>query len=306
MHTLIYGAGAVGGYFGARLHQAGAAVTFLARGTQLTALAEHGLRLNSVDGDYRAPSINTVARLADAPPADLVLLCVKGHDTPAAARDLAAHLPPHGRVVCLQNGLGHLDILAEALGRDRVIPATVFIGARVTAPGVIHHSAAGFVRAGKDPEGSDPEIDRVVGFLADHGVAITASPRIRLDMWKKLLWNLGFNGPSALSGATVGQMTATPGVAWLIRGLIAEAVAVGRANGMNLPDELVTKTAGQTKGLERFKTSMLQDVEAGRAIENDAFYGHILRIANGCETPLTQMMHDTLALRFPPPASAAG
>jgi 2-dehydropantoate 2-reductase len=166
---------------------------------------------------------------------------------------------------------------------------------------VIHHSAAGFVRAGRDPNGIDPAVTRVIDFLDAHGMNITTSSTIRLDMWKKLLWNVGFNGPSALTGATVGAMAAHPGVVWLIRGLIAEAVRAGQAEGMALDDTLVDKTLGQTRGLDDFKTSMLQDVEANRPIENEPFYGYLLTLAgrHNLELPLTRVLHDTLALRFP-------
>ncbi|MBI5136800.1 MAG: 2-dehydropantoate 2-reductase [Nitrospirae bacterium] len=300
MRVLIYGAGAVGGYFGARLQEGGADATFVARGNQLAALRTHGIRLDSVNGAYKAP-VRAVPRLADAPPADLVLLCVKGHDLRAATIDLAANLGPDAVVMPLMNGVGHLDTLREALGAGRVIAATVFIGARVAEPGVIRHSAAGFVRAGRDPDGVDPVVTRVVDFLDAHGMNITTSRTIRLDMWKKLLWNVGFNGPSALTGATVGAMTPLPGIAWLIRGLIAEAVRAGQAEGMALDDALVEKTCAQTQGLDDFKTSMLQDVEAGRPIENEPFYGYLLTLAgrHHIALPLTRMLHDALALRFP-------
>jgi len=299
MRILVYGAGAVGGYFGGRLAEAGAEVTLLARGTQLDALRAHGLTLNSIDGDWSG-KLPTVAAADQAPAPDLVLLCVKGHDTGAAAADLARVLPPHGQVVSLQNGIDNVRVLEQALGPGRVIAATVFIGARVTSPGVIRHTAAGFMRAGRYPDGSSPEVTRAVEFLALHGVKAALSSDIRRDMWKKLLWNVGFNGPSALTGATVGEMLETPGISWLIRGLIAEAVAVGRASGVALNDDLVDKTFAQTQNLGRFKTSMLQDVEAGRRIENGPFYGFLLREGetHGVDTPLIRMTHDALELAF--------
>lgn len=314
VNTLIYGAGAVGGYFGGRMVQAGADVTFLARGPQLEALSTRGLTLRSVDGDFHTP-VRAVADLADAPPPDLVLLTVKAHDTAAAAADLARHLPPRARVVSLQNGVRNPVVLAETLGAERVIAATVFIGARVASLGVVAHTAAGFVRAGRYPEGTSAAVREVVAFLGAHGVPVTESPRIRRDLWRKLLWNAGFNGPSALTGATVGAMTARPGVRWLIRGLVAEAAAVAAAEGIDLPPDVVERTCGETEGLDDFKTSMLQDAEAGRPLEREAFYGHPAREGErlGVPTPLLAMVDDALALRFPaparrspPPASGAG
>jgi 2-dehydropantoate 2-reductase len=302
VRTLVYGAGAVGGYFGARLVEGGADVTFLARGRQLAALSATGLTLVSVDGDFFA-RVRTVARLADAPPPDLVLLCVKAHDTPAAARDLARTLPGDALVVSLQNGVENPGILADALGPDRVVAATVFIGARVAAPGIIHHTAAGTLRAGRYPEGTAPHVAKVIDFLKAHGLKAKESRTIRRDLWQKLLWNAGYNGPSALTGATVGAMAARPGIVWLIERLVAETAAVGRRAGVDLPDDAEARALAQTEGLSDFKTSMLQDVEAGRPVEREAFYGVVVREGErlGVETPLARMVGDALALRFEGP-----
>ncbi|MDH4230066.1 MAG: 2-dehydropantoate 2-reductase [Nitrospirota bacterium] len=300
MHTLIYGTGAVGGYFGGRLAQGGGKVTFLARGMQLTALSKAGLRVTSVDGDF-AVKVNAVENLSEVEDPDLVLLTVKAINTRTAAQDLAANLPPGTMVMSLQNGIENVEILAEALGAERVIAATVFIGANVAAPGVVRHTAAGFIRAGRYPEGSDPRILQVIKFLADKGLNIKETNDIRSDMWKKMLWNLGFNGPSALTGGTVGDMIARPGIAWLIRWLIAEGAQVARAAGVDMPEGVEDATFAQTKGLNDFKTSMLQDVEAGRRIENDPFYGFLSREGSrhGVSTPLTTMVRDALSLRYP-------
>jgi 2-dehydropantoate 2-reductase len=302
VRTLVYGAGAVGGYFGARLVEGGADVTFLARGRQLAALSATGLTLVSVDGDFFA-RVRTVARLADAPPPDLVLLCVKAHDTPAAARDLARTVPGDALVVSLQNGVENPGILADALGPDRVVAATVFIGARVAAPGIIHHTAAGTLRAGRYPEGTAPHVTKVIDFLKAHGLKAKESRTIRRDLWQKLLWNAGYNGPSALTGATVGAMAARPGIVWLIERLVAETAAVGRRAGVDLPDDAEARALAQTEGLSDFKTSMLQDVEAGRPVEREAFYGVVVREGErlGVETPLARMVGDALALRFEGP-----
>lgn len=300
VRTLIYGTGAVGGYYGGRLLASGAAVTFVARGAQLAALQSDGLRLISVDGDYQGP-VTAVGSIRDAPPADLALCCVKAGDTRAAAADLARHLPHTALVVSFQNGVENVEILARELGTERVLAATLFIGARVQSPGVIRHSAAGQVRLGHYPDGTSDAAQKVVVFMKAHGIKVTESQNIRLDLWKKLLWNVGFNGPSALSGKTVGQMLADADVSARMQALIHEAAAAGRAAGVDLPDGIEETTFGQTRNLDDFKTSMLQDVEAGRPIENDAFYGCVMRTgsAHGIDTPVTRQVHDELARRYP-------
>jgi 2-dehydropantoate 2-reductase len=299
--VLVYGAGAVGAFFGGRLARAGADVTFLARGAQLAALRDHGLTVHSVEGDFALP-VRAVGRLEDAPDPDLVLLAVKAHDVPAAARALVERLGPGARVMSLQNGVESPLLLGAVLGPERVIAATAFIGARVEAPGVVAHTAAGMIRAGRYPEGTSETVEGVAAFLADHGVRITVSPRIRRDLWRKLLWNVGFNGPSALTRATVGRMLGRAGVFWLIRGLVTEAAAVARAEGIDLPFDVVERTCGETEGLADFKTSMLQDVEAGRPVERDPFYGFLEREGErlGVDTPLASLVNDALALLFEP------
>jgi len=244
--------------------------------------------------------VRVVGHLQDATPPELILLAVKGHDTQAAATDLAHHLENDTQVVALQNGSGHIATLQEALGPRRVMAGTVFIGAQVSAPGVIRHSAAGFIRLGRYPHGGDPDLTQVVTWLADHDIRVTESATIAVDMWKKLLWNVGFNGPSALSGATVGAMLDQPGVAGLIQRLITEAAAVARADGVPLKDGIEDKTFAQVKGLADFKTSMLQDVLAGRPIENEPFYGFLLQEGEklAIPTPSIRLVHDLLALRF--------
>ena len=276
MRVLVYGAGAVGGYFGGRLAQSGADVTLLARGAHLTALQMHGITLHSVDGDFQGP-VQAVAQLQDAPPPELVLLCVKAHQTGQAAAQLAGWLPAGCPVLPLQNGLGHLQVLARQLNQPRLVAACVFIGARVGAPGVIDHTAAGLIRLGTDPTGVDAHAEAVARFLSSCNIKVKTSPTIRRDMWKKLLWNVGFNGPSALAGATVGELLASPEQTVLIRSLMAEAAAVASAEGHDLGPEIVERTFAQTEGLNDFKTSMLQDREAGRPLESDAFYGHLVR-----------------------------
>lgn len=300
MHTVIYGTGAVGGYYGGRLLAGGADVTFVARGAQLAALQTDGIRLLSVDGDFSG-KVTAVGSLKEARPADLVLCCVKAGDTKSAAADLARQLPKQALVVSFQNGVENPNILAEKLGAKRVLAATLFIGARVERPGVIRHSAAGFVRLGRYPEGTSPQAQAVVAHLKNHGIKVTESTNIRIDLWKKLLWNVGFNGPSALSGKTVGQMLADDAVSTQMQALIGEAAAAGRAAGVDLPDGIEATTFGQTQNLDNFKTSMLQDVEAGRSIENDAFYGCVIRTGKryGVDTPVTHAVHDELARRYP-------
>jgi 2-dehydropantoate 2-reductase len=163
------------------------------------------------------------------------------------------------------------------------------------------------VRAGHYPEGTSDAAREVVAFLADHGVTAKESRRIRRDLWRKLLWNVGFNGPSALTRSPVGAMVAREGVRWLIRGLVAEAAAVAAAAGIDLPDDAVDDTCGQTEGLDDFRTSMLQDVDAGRPVEREPFYGFLAREGDrlGVPTPLARMVNDALALLFEGPNGSA-
>jgi len=141
MDVLVMGAGALGGYFGGRLAEAGHRVTFVARGAQLQALRQRGLKIESPAGNLEIPKVHAIADPAECAHADIVLFLVKAFDVDAAAKMLGSCLSPTTAVVTLQNGVSAPSRLGEIIGHDRVIPGVAFIPAEVRSPGVVRHNA---------------------------------------------------------------------------------------------------------------------------------------------------------------------
>jgi 2-dehydropantoate 2-reductase len=295
MHVLVYGTGAVGGYFGARLATGGHEVTLVARGANLAALRADGLRVHlaPTNETLRVHPIRAVERPADAPPADLVLVCVKSYDTVAAADALRPVVRPDTVVLSLQNGVENETILAERLGLPPLLVGLTRIGVELTAPGTVLYSGRGEIIFG-EPDGTEsPRTRRLADAFAAAGIPNQLRRDVLVTAWEKLAWNAGFNAVSTLTDATVRQVLDRPAARDLVVRAMEEvdAVAVGlgipvrrRRTQVVLDDSL--------SGLPDFPTSMLQDRRRGRRLEHDAINGAVVRAAGrvGVAVPVNAML----------------
>jgi 2-dehydropantoate 2-reductase len=294
---VIVGAGAIGAYVGARLARAGQDVTLFARGAQLRALAERGIRVRAADGDFEVrPAV--ADRLETIGPADVVLLGVKAHSLPELAPRLAPLLGPDTVVVSMQNGVpwwffqgfgGDLEglrlervdpggLVAAAIAPGRIVGAIVYVSAAIEAPGVVRHHEGARISLG-EPDGSRSDrVRRLAAALGQAGFRCPITTRIRHEIWVKILGNVAFNPISALTGATLGEMARDPDVAPLIREIMTEAEAVAQKLGLELPVSIEQRMAGAEKVGEH-KTSMLQDLEARKPLEIEALLGSVIEIA---------------------------
>jgi 2-dehydropantoate 2-reductase len=282
MHVLVYGAGAVGGYFGARLATGGHDVTLAARGANLAALRADGLRVHlaPTDETLHVHPIRAVERPADAPPADLVLVCVKSYDTGAAADALRPVVRPDTVVLSLQNGVENEAILAERLGLPPLLVGLTRIGVELTAPATVLYSGRGEILFG-EPDGTEtPRARRLAAAFAAAGVPHQLRRDVLVTAWEKLAWNAGFNAVSTLTDATVREVLDRPASRDLVVRAMEEVDAVAIALGI-----LVRRRRTQTvlddsvSGLPDFPTSMLQDRRRGRRLEHDAINGAVVRAA---------------------------
>jgi 2-dehydropantoate 2-reductase len=279
--VLVYGTGAVGGYFGARLADGGHDVTFVARGETLAALRRDGLTVRlGEDGMLRLPSVRAVAAPADAPPADLILVCVKSYDTPAAAAALRPAVRPDTVVLSLQNGIENEDVLAAGLGLPPLMVAFSRIGVATVAPATIEYSGRGTIIFG-EPDGRDTErARRVAALFAGAGVPHEQRGDVLVAAWEKLAWNAGFNAVTTLTRTSVAEALAAPASRALIVDAMEEVDAVATALGVAVRrwrTERVLEDSVQ--GLPDFRTSMLQDLLRGRRLEHDAINGAVVRAA---------------------------
>jgi len=292
MRVIVVGTGAVGGYFGARLVRSGAEVTFVARGEHGRAIRERGLSIISPYGDFsvRAPVIE---RITDGSRFDLALVAVKNTALPEVARDIGSVLHPSGVAVSTLNGVASDDVLGDAIGRERVVGAVAMFGGRRQSPGVIRHNAHETLVVGEPwPPGRGNAV-RVVEFLQRHGLPAVIEPQLRAKRWWKMAWNCPFNSVTALARCTVGNVMAEPKLRNLARGVAEEVVAVARAAGVAIADDVVDQVMGRNGDLGHLRPSMLGDIEAGRVTENEALCGTIARLGaqHGVRTPLSSTLH---------------
>jgi 2-dehydropantoate 2-reductase len=300
MRTLIAGSGAVGLYYGARLAAAGNGVVFWARGENLGALRERGLTVRSIRGDVTLAHPALAADAAEAAaqgPFDLVLVTVKGYDTGAVCRpELRGALAPGATVLTLQNGVESAAPLAAYFGA-RAAAGIAFIGSERTAPGVVAHTAAGHVVIGEPGGGESERMRALAARLAGAQIDVRVAADIRLAQWRKLLWNVAFNGPTALGRCYALDLLATPEGEATVRALLRETVAVARALGVGLDAGDADETLRLTRDSGPVRTSMLVDAERGRPLEYEAIYGPPLREAKrlGIEAPVLTAVYALLA-----------
>ncbi len=298
MRFVVVGAGAVGGYYGALLQRGGHAVTFVARGATLEALRARGLRIERPEGPIALASVEATDRLDGRPAADAALVCVKPHDTAAAAAALRPVVRPDTILVSLQNGVENEAILADALGLSPLLVAFTQIGVAVRAPGVVEYSGRGEIYVG-EPDGR--ESARLAAF---HAACEQADIRCRVradilvGLWQKLAWNAGFNAVTTLADATVGEAVDDPALAALVTDAMAEVDAVATALGIPVRRERLRDVLDESRrGLRDFATSMLQDRRRGSRLEVDGITGAVLRAAasTGVPVPTNRTLHALLA-----------
>lgn len=299
----VLGTGAVGGYFGAKLARAGVPVTMIGRPAQVEAIARSGLTVVGAEGEWQA-KVAASAETAAVRDADLLLLAVKSHDTDRAAAGLRGHLPPRALVVSLQNGVDNAARIAAALPNP-VYAAVVYVGADTEAPGRVRHTGRGDLVIGRPrdvPVRGDAAADlaAVSRLFEAAGVPCPVSGDIDAALWTKLALNCALNPVSALEQSRYGVMASHVPTRGLMEGLLREAVAVARAEGVNLDaDALVGELWKLMAAMPAQQSSMAQDLQRGRRTEIDALNGHVARrgAALGVEAPLNRAMHALVQAR---------
>jgi 2-dehydropantoate 2-reductase len=305
MKFLIAGAGAIGAYIGARMAQAGFDVTLFARGPHLRAMQEHGVQVKSSEGNFTARP-RVAGSLEEVGPADVVFLGVKAHGLPQLAPHLKPVLGPATTVVSTQNGIpwwyfqgfgGKWDglrlervdpggVISSAIEADRVVGSIVYFSTEITSPGVIQHNEGNRISLG-EPNGTRSERSRQIAeALIASGLRCPVTTRLRQEIWVKAMGNASFNPVSALTRATLAQMVRDPGVYSVIRNIMQEVEAVAHKLGMELPVSIDQRIAGAEKVGEH-KTSMLQDLEAGRPMELEALVGAVVELGERVGLPMT-------------------
>ncbi len=301
MRILVMGAGAVGAYFGARLEQAGEVVVFCARGEHLRALREDGLQVRSLIQEDFAVRVRATGDPREFAPYDLILFCVKSYDTLCAARQAAGCLAEGGVIMTLQNGVENEAALRAVFAPEAVMGGNAWIGAAIVAPGRLVHTAAGVIDFGELDGRETPRGLKLAELFRRAGILGQFTTDLRTARWYKLMSNNSTNSVCALARCTMGTALADPDGHALIRRLMLETVAVGRAEGAKLreadADRHLAEIARHPK-VSVIKPSTLQDLERGRRLEYDAISGAVLRAAHrhGIEAPATAATYALLKL----------
>lgn len=277
MRFLVLGAGGVGGYFGGRLAQNGADVTFLVRERRRDQLVNDGLRIESPMGDVTIP-VKTVLAADLKPELDVILLTCKAYDLDSSIEAIAPGLKPDGVVLPLLNGLAHLDLLNARFGKPRVLGGIAKIASTLTAEGVVKHlNDWRFVTLGEQSGEISARAAAIVAAFPTDSVAANATATILSEMWEKLVHLSTAAAMTCLMRASVGDIAATPDGTKLFLRLFDLAAAIATANGHPPGDAFLASFrrlfANPTSG---YTTSMLRDIQAGNRIEADHIVGFML------------------------------
>jgi 2-dehydropantoate 2-reductase len=294
MRFLIAGAGAIGGYVGAKMARAGQDVTLFARGAHLAAMQERGLKVLSEEGDFEVrPEV--IGSLEGAGPFDVIILGVKAHGLTALAPTLKPLIGEGTTVVGTQNGIPwwytHLErvdpggVIAAAIPAKSVVASIVYLGTDIVEPGVIRHTEGNRISLG-EPDGSRSDRCKAIAdAMIKAGLRCPITARIRHEIWVKILGNVAFNPISALTGATLVKMARDPDVNGVVRSIMTEVEMVAAKLGLELPISIDQRIAGAEKVGEH-KTSMLQDLEAGRPMELEAVIGAVVELGERLGVPM--------------------
>ena len=303
MKFLIAGAGAIGGYLGARMAHAGQDVTLYARGPHLRAMQERGLRVIGEEGAFEVhPRI--IGDLAEAGPMDVIFLGVKAHGLTQLAPQVAPLIGENTTVVSTQNGVPwwyfqtnageltglHLErvdpggAIAAAIPAKNVVASIAYFATDIVEPGIIRHTEGNRLSLG-EPDGTRSERCKAISeALIKSGIRCPVTQKIRTEIWVKILGNVAFNPISALTRATLAQMARDPEVRHVVRSIMLEVEAVAAKMGIEMPISVDQRIAGAEK-IGEHKTSMLQDLESG-PMELEAVVGAVVELGERLEVPM--------------------
>ena len=304
MKICIYGAGAIGGWIGVALAQAGERINVVARGATLDALQRNGLSLVRGDERLHVP-VNAVASPTELGPQDLVVVAVKAPALAGVAAQIAPLIGPDTIVLTAMNGvpwwfleggfggalagsrLAAVDpegAIAAAIPAAHVVGGVVHASCSLDAPGVVRHHFGNRLIVGEPAGGASPRVIELAALLTRAGIECSVSPQIQKDIWFKLWGNMTVNPISALTGATTDKIMSDDLVLGFISAVMLEAKEIGARIGIAITDSPEDRHA-VTRKLGAFKTSMLQDVEAHRAIELDALVSVVRELGQLTKVP---------------------
>ncbi len=297
MNVAVMGAGGVGGYLGGMLARAGNQVTLIARGEHLNAIRSRGLQLRTQQGEFTV-KVNATDAPASVGPAELALFTVKTYHNQQAMQDMAPLVGKETTILTLQNGVTSYDQLSQKFGPDRVLPGAIYIETRVESPGVIRQQG-NVVRVvlGEVDGRETPRVRRIADTLAQAGVKAEVAQDIMKVLWTKFVFIVTLAGVTSLARANMDQLLSFPESRQVVLDVLKEAVAVGRAKGVKLDEDIIERTMEyMRKEAKALRASMHNDLERGRPLELDSLNGTVVRLAAelGVPVPTNRLIYSLL------------
>lgn len=292
----VFGAGAVGCYFGGLLARAGIPVTLIGRARHVEAMMQNGLFLDSVNFQYRV-RVKASTDAAAVQEADIVLLCVKTLDTEIAARTLAPLIKSHTLVMSLQNGVDNVARIHAAAGIE-AIPAVVYVAAAMAAPGHVKHTGRGDLIIGESITRGH-NLEKLAALFMNAEVPCVVSKNIAADLWTKLVMNCAYNAISALCHAKYARLARPQPVREVMMQAMQEAIAVARAEGVAFPNvDLITAGLQLAETMKDATSSTAQDLARGKRTEIEALNGYVARRGKelGVAAPVNQTLYALVKL----------
>lgn len=296
----IIGTGAIGGFYGAKLQQAGFEVHFLLH-RDYDAVRDRGLIVESVDGDFTLNPVHAYNDVHQMPPCDAVVVALKTTRNDLLPQLLPPVMKDSGVAILLQNGLGSEELAAEAVGSDRVMGGLCFICSNKVGEGHIRHLDYGYINfaeyaANYQPQGITDRMRHIGEDFKQAGIPVQFSEDLLLARWKKLVWNIPFNGLSVVLDAKTDALMGNPHTRTLAAQLMQEVVAGAAAFGREIPPSFLDSMLDHTVKMKPYLTSMKLDCDRAQPLEVEAIFGNPLRAAasQGVQLPKIDMLYQQL------------
>jgi 2-dehydropantoate 2-reductase len=298
----ILGTGALGGFYGARLQKAELDVHFLLK-SDCEHVLQHGLIVESTDGDFTLPQVNAYNDVEKMPRCDVVLIALKTTQNHLLGKMLPPIVKDDGVVLVLQNGLGVEEEVAQIVGNTRVMGGLCFLTSNKVAPGHIRHRdyrhiILGEYAADYDAVGTTDRMRQIADDFESAGIPIELAEDLMLARWKKLVWNIPYNGLSVILDATTDELMGNPHTRQLVEQLMYEVLAAAKSTGRIIRDRFVETMLDYTDKMTSYRTSMKIDYDERRPLEVETMFGNPLRKAVSLGANLPQIACVYQQLKF--------